>query len=125
MSELDRLEWIASARKDLKDMPEDVQDAFGYALYLAQIGDKHEDAKPFKIGPGAGVLEVVEDFDKDTYRCLYTVRFKGVVFVLDAFKKKSKTGIKTPQGDVDRIKARYKQAEAKYKEMVERGEIEP
>ncbi len=111
---LSLVEWIASSLDDLKDFPEEVQQAIGYALYLAQCGEKHPDAKPFKNFKGAGVLEVVEDFDGDTYRAVYTVKFKGVIYVLHAFQKKSKHGIATPKQDIELIKARFKRAEEHY-----------
>ena len=113
------LHWVGSSRSDLKDFPEDVQDSMGYALYMAQIGGKHVDAKPLTGDPafrGAGVLEVVEDFDGNTYRAVYTVRFAGVVYVLHAFQKKANTGIATPQGDIRRIKARLKTAKTHYEQ---------
>ena len=103
--------WIASSLKDLKEMPEDVRCFFGVALFMAQAGEKHPDAKPLKGFSGAGVLEIVEDHDGDTYRAVYTVRFADVVYVLHAFQKKSKTGIATPQAEIDKIKARLKMAE--------------
>jgi phage-related protein len=94
------LEWVRSSRDDLKGLPEDVQDEVGYALYLAQIGEKHPNAKPLKGFKGAGVLEVVDNYDGDTYRAVYTVRFAGVIYVLHAFQKKSKKGIATPPADM-------------------------
>lgn len=103
--------WIASSRDDLREFPEVVKDAMGFALYQAQLGSKHIDAKPLKGFGGAGVIEVVEDFRGNTYRGVYTVKFAGAVYVLDAFQKKSKRGAKTPQGDIDRIKRRLKVAE--------------
>ena len=111
---LSLVEWIASSLDDLKDFPEEVQEAIGYALYLAQCGEKHPDAKPFKSFKGAGVLEVIENFDGDTYRAVYTVKFKGVIYVLHAFQKKSKHGIATPKQDIELIKARFKRAEEHY-----------
>ncbi|PLY35734.1 type II toxin-antitoxin system RelE/ParE family toxin [Pectobacterium versatile] len=108
---LKNLYWIASARKDMKEMPEDVQDVFGYALYLAQCGKKHSDAKVMTGFSGAGVLEVVEDYETDTYRAAYTVKFENAVYVLHVFKKKSKKGIATPKPDMDKIRERLKQAE--------------
>ena len=118
------LEWIASSREDLKEFPGDVQDVIGFALYLAQIGDKHPDAKPLRGDPafkGAGVLEVVDDHDGDTYRAVYTVRFAGVIYVLHAFQKKSRKGIETPKHEIDVIKARLKVAEAHYRENYGKG----
>ena len=102
--------WIGSSRKDLRAMPDQVQDDIGYALYLAQMGGKHADAKPLTGFKGAGVLEVVENHDGDTYRAVYTVKFANAVYVLHVFQKKSKRGIATPQADMDLIKRRLQQA---------------
>ena len=82
------LEWIGSSKKDLKALPDEVMDVFGYALFLAQIGGKHDQAKPLHGFGSAGVLEVVEDFRGNAYRAVYTVRFEKRVFVLHAFQKK-------------------------------------
>jgi phage-related protein len=111
------LEWIGSAKKDLMALPAAVVDVFGYALYLAQIGTKHEQAKPLKGFGSAGVLEVVEDSRGGTYRAVYTVRFAARVFVLHVFQKKSKSGIATPKADLDLIKARLKLAAKRAKEL--------
>lgn len=110
--------WIASCKKDLRAFPADVQDVMGYALDLAQRGAKHPDAKPLKGYKGAGVLEIVDDYDGDTYRSIYTVRFDGAVYALDAFQKKSPKGIETAQVDLDRIKGRLKRAEELYAEWL-------
>jgi phage-related protein len=93
---LKRLLWVGSCREDLKAFPEDVRLVMGYALYLARAGGKHPDAKPLRGFGGAGVLEVVDDFDGDRYRAVYPVKLQGVVYVLHAFQKKSKKGKKTP-----------------------------
>lgn len=105
------LRWVASSKKDLRAMPEDVQDTFGYALHLAQAGQKHPDAKPLKGFGGAGVLEVVEDFHGDTYRAIYTVRYAEAIYVVHCFQKKSTQGITTPKPDVALIKSRLKAIE--------------
>ena len=84
--------WVGSSRRDLRGFPDEVQDAIGYALYLVQIGQTPLAAKPLHGFGGASVLEIVEDFDRDTYRAVYTVRFAGVVYVLHVFQKKSKRG---------------------------------
>jgi len=115
---LKQVEWIASSLDDLRDFPEDVQQSMGYALYQAQCGSKHPDAKPLKGFKGAGVLEVIEDFDGDTYRAVYTVKFEGVVYVLHAFQKKSKQGIATPKQDIELIEARLKRAKEHYKKQL-------
>ena len=107
------LHWVASAKKDYLSFPIEVQDQMGYALGLAQLGAKHPNAKPWK-GEGAGVLEIVEDHRGDTYRAVYTVRFADAVYVLHAFQKKSKSGIKTDQTDVKLIAERLKRAQIDY-----------
>ncbi len=94
------LYWVGSSKRDLRSLPDPVEDLFGYALYLAQDGKKHEQAKPLKGFGSAGVLEVVEDWDRNTYRAVYTVRFEGLVFALHVFQKKSKRGAATPKADI-------------------------
>lgn len=111
---LKAIEWIGSSLSDLRKFPEEVQKSMGFALYLAQLGQKHQDAKPLKEFKGSGVLEVVDDFDGDTYQAVYTVRFEGMVYVLHAFQKKSKQGIATPKQDIDLIEARLKRAREQY-----------
>ncbi|WP_275099367.1 type II toxin-antitoxin system RelE/ParE family toxin [Sedimenticola hydrogenitrophicus] len=106
------LVWVGSAKKDLKSMPDDVQDTFGYALHLAQTGKKHLQAKPLKGFGSAGVLEVVEDDAGSTYRAVYTVRLSDAVYVLHCFQKKSTRGIATPKPDLDLIRERLKAAES-------------
>ena len=91
-------------------MPSEVVDVFGYALYLAQNGLKHQQAKPLKGFGSAGVLEVLEDFDGSTYRAVYTVKFSDGVYVLHCFQKKSRKGIETSKNDKDMIEARLKLA---------------
>jgi phage-related protein len=87
-----------------------VQHTLGFELFLAQTGQHPPSAKPLK-GLGSGTVELVEDFDGSAYRAVYTVRFNEAVYVLHAFKKKSKRGIKTPLRDIDLIKRRLKDAE--------------
>ena len=103
--------WMGNALGVLKTFPSVVQDEVGYALYLAQRGEKHVSAKPLK-GVGSGVFEVVSDHRGDTFRAVYTVRLRARVYVLHAFQKKSKRGIATPQAEIDLIKQRLKLAEA-------------
>jgi len=88
-------------------------------LFDAQTGGKHPDAKPLKGFKGAGVLEVVADDDGNTYRAVYTVKFAGVVYVLHAFQKKSKSGIKTPPEEIEKVKSRLREAEKDYAEWTE------
>ena len=104
------IKWVSSAKRDLDAMPEDVKDVFGHAIDLAQAGGKHQDAKVLTGFGSAGVLEVVEDHQGDTYRAVYTVKFVGWVYVLHCFQKKSKSGIATPKPDMDLIISRLKAA---------------
>lgn len=107
-----KLLWIGSAKKDLKAMPADVQDTFGFALHQAQTGKKHAQTKPLKGFGSAGVLEVVEDAGGGTFRAVYTVKFDDAVYVLHCFQKKSTHGIATPKPDMNVIQERLKAAEA-------------
>jgi phage-related protein len=111
--------WIGSARADLASFPEDVKDVIGYALYIAQSGGKHTDAKPLRGFGGAGILEIVEDHAGDTYRAVYTVRLAGRIYVLHVFQKKSKTGIKTPKQQIELIRSRLKRAEEEHTRWLE------
>lgn len=103
--------WVGSSRKDLRAFPEPVQDRMGYALYVAQRGGKHRDAKTLSGFGGAGVAEVVTDFRGDTFRAVYTLRYANAVYVLHAFQKKSKTGRETPRRDIELVKRRLREAE--------------
>ncbi|NJR73503.1 MAG: type II toxin-antitoxin system RelE/ParE family toxin [Scytonema sp. CRU_2_7] len=106
------LVWMGDSRKNIREFPEEVQKAVGYALQLVQAGETPLDAKPFK-GVGSGVSEIVKRYDTDTYRAVYAVKIGEKIYVLHAFQKKSKKGVKTPQTDVDLIKQRYKDALAR------------
>ncbi len=105
--------WVSSSKRDLLAMPEPVVRELGTALSVAQYGDKHPVAKPWK-GEGPGVLEMVSNFDGDTFRAVYKVRLPKAVYVLHCFQKKSPSGIRTARTDVDLIRARLKLARADY-----------
>jgi phage-related protein len=109
--------WIGSSHKDLMALSADVRRFVGYALSLAQAGDRHDAAKVLKGFGGAGVLEVVTDDTGGTYRAVYTVKFDEAVFVLHCFKKKSKCGVATPKEDMDVVRARLKLAEVLAREL--------
>jgi len=94
-------------------MPRPVIRDLGMALGVAQHGGKHPSAKPWR-GDGPGVLEVVSNFDGDTFRAAYTVRFPEAVYVLHCFQKKSPSGIRTARNDIQLISARLKSALAHY-----------
>ena len=93
-------------------------DTFGHALHIAQVGDKYEQATPLKGFGSAGVLEIVDDWQGDTYRAVYTVRFEAAVFVLHVFQKKLKRGRATPHAEIDLVRRRLKAAEMIAKELL-------
>jgi phage-related protein len=113
------LEFIGSSKDDLSSFPLKAKQYVGFALRVAQKGDKHPDAKPLKGFKGAGVLEIVSNFDGDTFRAVYTVRLKGVIYVLHAFQKKSKKGIATPKTEIDKIKSRLRDAQLLHAERTD------
>ena len=86
------IEWIGTSLKDMRGMPEEVRRYFGVALYTAQLGGKHPEAKPMKGFTGSGVLEVVEDYNTDTYRAVYTVRFADAILCSARFPEEVKEG---------------------------------
>ena len=112
--------WVGSSKRDYGDFPADVQRNFGFELYLVQTGQRPPSAKPLK-GLGAGTVELIEDFEGDTYRAVYTVRFREAVYVLHTFKKKSKRGSETPKRDIELIRRRLRDAEADHAERSREG----
>jgi phage-related protein len=108
------IHWLGNSLVVLKRLPREVAREIEYALWFAQVGDKHPSAKPLKGFKGAGVLEVVEDHAGNTYRAVYTVRFAKAIYVLHVFQKKSKSGIKTPAHEIELIEARLKWAQLDY-----------
>ncbi len=110
------LYWVGSSLRDLRGFPSAVRRVMGQALHDAQHGEKHPGARPLKGFGGAGVLEIVEDDDGDTYRAVYTVKLAGVVYVLHAFQKKSKRGRETPKKDIDLIERRLREARVHHRD---------
>ena len=102
--------WMASTLDDLKGCPGAVQQSVGYALELAQKGEKHDSTKPMKGFKGASVLEIVANDSGDTWRAVYAVKIEHAIYVLHVFQKKSKAGIATPKRDIDLIGQRLKSA---------------
>ncbi|AWK14732.1 type II toxin-antitoxin system RelE/ParE family toxin [Candidatus Fukatsuia symbiotica] len=111
------LVWIGSSKKDLLELPQDIVKSVGYTLHFAQKGLTPPNVKPLSGFHGAGVLEVVENYDGNTYRAICTVKFASVVFVLHCFQKKSKKGIATPRADLDLIRTRLNTAQQIYEDM--------
>ena len=115
MTSLKPVEWIGSSRDDLRSFPREVRAVMGEAIYRAQRHGEHPAAKALKGFGGRGVLEVVDDYDGDTYRAVYTVRFAGTIYVLHAFQKKAKKGIATPKHEIELVRTRLKRAEDHYR----------
>lgn len=105
--------WLRTERFAI--VPPEVRRDFGQAIYAAQKGETDPAAKALKGFGGHSVMEIVAPFDGDTWRTIYTVRFHGVVYVLHAFQKKSKSGIATPKAEIDLIHRRLASAELHYK----------
>lgn len=101
--------FVGSSRKDLLKFPRATRRHIGFDLHSVQCGETPATAKPLKGLPG--VMELVEDYNKDTYRAVYVANIGSVVYVLHCFKKKSKKGIKTPQKELDVIKQRLRAAQ--------------
>lgn len=114
-----QLVWVGDSLDKLKAFPEEVKDAIGFALRFAQSGEMHPDAKPLNKGTlkGKGIYEIVEPFDGDTYRAVYAVKFKGRIYALHTFMKKSKSGKATPKPDINLIESRYKTAKKIHDEL--------
>ena len=115
--------FIGSSLKDLRRFPAKVKNRVGFALGEVQKGGEPAAAKALRGFGGRTVLELVDDFDSDTYRAVYAVRFAGAVYVLHAFQKKAKKGVATPQQDTELIKSRLRDAELHYRDRFERAGV--
>jgi phage-related protein len=102
------ISWIKAARKDFENFPEVLQQDMLTALTVAAEGEKSDNAKPFK-GTDGGVFEIALRHRGDAFRVIYTVKIGTDIWVIHAFQKKSKSGIKTPQMDIDLIRERLRQ----------------
>jgi len=116
-AKLKPLVWVGSSKNDLLEFSDEVVGGVGYALYLAQNGERCVQSKILKGFGGAGVIEIIERDETGAFRVVYTVKMPKVVFVLHAFQKKSKHGIKTPKQEIDLIRKRLQEAREIYKEM--------
>ena len=99
--------WIKAARKDFEKFPKAARDRMSTALTIAAEGQKADIAKPFK-GLGSGVMEIALRHQTNAYRAVYVIETAGSLWVVHAFQKKSKTGIKTPKAEVDLIRERIR-----------------
>jgi phage-related protein len=116
--------FVGPSRRELKNFPDEVRGSIGHALHKAQCGDEPGAAKALKGFGGRSILEVVTDFDGNTFRAVYTVRFSDAIYVLHAFQKKSKKGIRTSKQTIELIKSRLRDAESEYRARQKQGEWE-
>lgn len=101
------VKWVGDSREQLRNFPKPARETIGEALRIAQIGGKHQKAKPL-IGVGSGVLEISARYDTNTYRAVYTIKLGENIYVLHVFQKKSTRGIRTPRREIDLIKQRLR-----------------
>lgn len=104
------LKFVGSSKKDLSGFPDEAKQEFGHSLFVAQQGGRAVNAKTLQGFGGGSMIELVEEYDGDAYRCVYTTKIKDVIVVLHAFQKKSKRGIETPKHEVDLINMRLREA---------------
>jgi phage-related protein len=107
------IEWVGSSLDDLRDLPDVPRRVFGFALHEAQLGRRHIASKRLG-GSLSGLIELIDDFDGNSYRAVYTVKFAGVVYVLHVFQKKSTRGIATPRRQLELIRDRWSIARAHF-----------
>ena len=110
--------WLADSRANVKSFPADVQDDIGFALYTAQVGQMSVKAKPLH-GLGSGVMEISADDSSGTYRTVYTVSIGYAIYVVHAFQKKSKSGIATPETEIELVRQRLRQLRSEVKNAKE------
>ena len=114
------LTWLADSRSNVRSFPAGVQDDIGYALYVAQLGERSIKAKPLH-GLGSQVMEIVAYDSSGTYRAVYTVSIGESIYVIHAFQKKSKAGVATPKLEIDVVRQRLKQLRSEVKNAEERS----
>jgi len=119
-SDIRPIVYLGSSKKDLKKLPLSVKEIFMHGLHTASIGKNPIGSKVLKGFGGRSVVELIEDHRSDTYRAVYTVKFKEVVYVLHVFKKKSTKGISTPKKDKELIEKRLKYAVSLHKDYLNR-----
>ncbi|MDZ4738951.1 MAG: type II toxin-antitoxin system RelE/ParE family toxin [Alphaproteobacteria bacterium] len=107
MRDARQISWLKAARRDFEGFPGDVQSDMLDALTLAAEGQHSGKAKPLK-GVDGGVFEIALRHRGDAFRAIYAVKIDVDIWVIHAFQKKSKTGVKTPKMDVGLIRERLK-----------------
>lgn len=101
------ISWLKGAMKDFEDFPQGAQLEMARALTILAEGRMPEIAKPL-TGLGSGVMELALKHRGDAFRVVYALQIDDDIWVVHAFQKKSKTGIKTPKQEIDLIRDRLK-----------------
>jgi phage-related protein len=101
------ISWLKPALRAFEAFPLGAQEEAALALTIAARGGKADIAKPFK-GVSGGIFEIALKHRGDAFRVIYAVQVGEALWVIHAFQKKSKTGIKTPQMELDLIRERLK-----------------
>ena len=114
--------WVGTSLRDLRSFPPAVRGDIGQALFTAQQGKLDPAAKPLRGFGGAGTLEIVSSHQGNTWRAVYTVRFREAIYVLHTFQKKSTRGIATPAREIELIRKRLIEAERDYEERQRHNE---
>ena len=117
---LRKVRWVGDSKEQLQKFPSQVRKDIGHALYLVQTGQTPPSSKPMR-GLESGVFEIVDDYDTNAYRAVYTVKIGRSLYVLHAFQKKSKRGIATPKKEIDQIKRRLRRAKELAKQEEDHG----
>ena len=115
-----RVTFVGSSYKDLLDFPAEVICEVGFALGTAQLGGKADKSRVMQGFGGANVLEIRDNFQTNTYRAVYTVRFEEAIYVLHCFMKKSTSGIATPKAELDKIESRLKDAREEHEKYLQK-----
>jgi phage-related protein len=102
-----QISWLKGALRDFEAFPLGAQEDAALALSVAALGGKADTAKPLK-GAGSGVFEIALRHRGDAFRVIYAVQIGDALWVIHAFQKKSKTGIKTPRSEIDLVHDRLK-----------------
>ena len=111
------IHWVASSKKDLKEMPLKIRERFGFGLYQVQLGRRPENSKILRGFGSSNVSELITEIEDGTFRAVYTIEFENAIFVLHVFQKKSKSGIETPKKEKELINNRIKLAQQEWRQI--------
>ncbi len=102
-----KINWVKAALKDFRDFPQDAQDRGLTALTFVAEGATPDIAKPL-VGLGSGIWELAIRSRGGAFRVVYALQLGEDIWVVHAFRKKSKKGIATPKPEIDLVRERIK-----------------